>query len=82
MDALGRAARVQYRQRRVGTQAESGRHVATHVQWCAPVLAEMQLFDPPAPLQDDDEATLSIARWLNLADEIVTHEERPVDRAA
>ena len=56
--------------------------MAAHVQWRGPVLAEMQLFDPPAPLQGDDEATLSIARWLNLADEIITREEHPVDRAA
>ena len=56
--------------------------MATHVQWLAPVLAEIQLFDPPAPLQGDDEATLSIARWLNLADEIVRDGEHPVDRAA
>ena len=52
------------------------------MQYCATVLAEMELFDPPAPLQGDDEATLCIARWLNLADEIITREEHPVDRAA
>ena len=47
------------------------------------VLAEMALFDPPAPLTDDDEAIVRIGGWLRLADEVVRHEDgHRADRAA
>jgi len=53
------------------------------MQYRATVLAEMQLFDPPAPLQGDDEASLSISRWLQLADEIVMAEDQsPIEQPA
>lgn len=41
----------------------------------ATVLADMELFDPPAPLQNDDEAPLVVGRWLHLADAVIQRDE-------
>ena len=35
----------------------------------------MELFDPPAPLQDDDEAALVVGRWMDLADAVMQRAE-------
>jgi len=45
------------------------------MQHHARMLAEMELFDPPAPLQDADEAALVIGHWLHLADEVTRHDD-------
>jgi len=39
------------------------------------MLAEMELFDPPAPLRDEDEAALAVGHWLRLADDVMRHDE-------
>ena len=49
--------------------------MASDLQRHATVLAEMELFDPPAPLQDNNEAALAIGHWLRLADEVMLHDE-------
>ena len=35
----------------------------------------MELFDPAAPLQDQDEAALAIGRWLHLAADVMRLDE-------
>ena len=48
-----------------------GAALAGDMQQRATVLAELELFDPPAPLRDDDEAVLAIGNWLHLADDVM-----------
>jgi len=53
----------------------SGPALAGYVQHYASMLAEMELFDPPAPLRDEDEAALAVGHWLRLADDVMRHDE-------